>query len=53
MAQHEDPVCKMVVDEKNAAAKYDYKGTTYYFCAQGCRDKFVQEPEKYLKTGKQ
>ncbi|MCL4468621.1 MAG: YHS domain-containing protein [Deltaproteobacteria bacterium] len=48
MARHEDPVCKMVVDEKNAVAKYDYKGTTYYFCAKGCKDKFEKEPEKYL-----
>jgi YHS domain-containing protein len=27
-----DPVCKMEVDEKSAAATSEYKGTTYYFC---------------------
>ena len=48
MARYEDPVCKMVIDDKNAVAKYDYKGKTYYFCAKGCKDKFEKEPEKYL-----
>jgi len=43
-----DPVCKMKVDEKHAAAKSDYKGTTYYFCAAGCKKAFDKEPEKYL-----
>ena len=44
-----DPVCKMTVDEKKAAAKYEYKGKTYYFCATGCKDAFLKDPEKYLK----
>ena len=48
MAKHEDPVCKMVIDEKLAPEKYDYKGETYFFCAKGCKDKFEKEPEKYL-----
>jgi YHS domain-containing protein len=26
-----DPVCKMEVDEKSAAATYQYQGKTYYF----------------------
>ncbi|MBI4307677.1 MAG: YHS domain-containing protein [Chloroflexi bacterium] len=44
-----DPVCKMTVDEKKAAATWSYKGTTYYFCAAGCKKAFEKEPEKYLK----
>ena len=44
-----DPVCKMNVDEKKAAATYEYKGKTYYFCAAGCKDTFSKNPEKYLK----
>lgn len=44
-----DPVCKMTVDESKAAATYDYKGKTYYFCAPGCRDAFSKDPEKFLK----
>jgi hypothetical protein len=26
-----------------------YKGNTYYVCCTGCRDAFLDEPEKYLK----
>ncbi|RJQ52436.1 MAG: YHS domain-containing protein [Nitrospiraceae bacterium] len=44
-----DPVCKMDVKEKEAAAKSDYKGKTYYFCAKACKEKFDKEPEKYIK----
>ncbi len=43
-----DPVCGMMVDEKQAAATYEYKGTTYYFCAPGCKAAFEKDPEKYL-----
>ena len=48
-----DPVCKMEVDEKEAAAQYEYKGKTYYFCAVGCKDKFVQHPERFVKEEEQ
>lgn len=43
-----DPVCKMQVDEESAAAKSEYKGQTYYFCAPGCKRAFEENPEKYL-----
>jgi len=43
-----DPVCKMQVDEKKAAATSMYKGTTYYFCAPGCKKVFDAAPEKFL-----
>jgi YHS domain-containing protein len=43
-----DPVCKMEVDEKTAAATSEYKGKTYYFCAVGCKKAFDADPEKYL-----
>ena len=45
-----DPVCGMEVDEKSAAATYEYKGKTYFFCAPGCKASFVKEPEKYLQN---
>ena len=45
-----DPVCGMDVDEKTAAATAEYQGTTYYFCAPGCKKAFEKEPEKYLKN---
>ncbi len=43
-----DPVCKMEVDEKQAAATSEYKGKKYYFCAVGCKKAFDADPEKYL-----
>ena len=43
-----DPVCKMEVDEKKAAAAHEYKGKQYHFCAAGCEDKFSKDPEKFL-----
>ncbi len=45
-----DPVCKMEVDEKTAAATSEYKGKKYYFCAQGCKVSFDKNPEKYLQS---
>ena len=47
-----DPVCDMKVDEKKAAATYDYKGKTYYFCAVGCKERFAKDPERFLKKEK-
>ncbi len=43
-----DPVCGMTVDEKSAAATYEYQGKTYYFCAPGCKAAFEKDPEKFL-----
>jgi YHS domain-containing protein len=43
-----DPVCKMEVDPDTAAAKSDYNGATYYFCAAGCKLAFDENPSKYL-----
>ncbi|MFC1939588.1 heavy metal translocating P-type ATPase [Chloroflexota bacterium] len=43
-----DPVCKMEVEESQAAATSEYKGKKYYFCAVGCKKAFEQNPEKYL-----
>ncbi len=47
MATVKDLVCGMEIDPKTAAAKMDYKGKTYYFCAISCRDKFKADPEKF------
>ena len=45
--QHTDPVCSMQVEEQSAAAQSEYEGQTYYFCSQGCKEKFEQNPEQY------
>ena len=49
----EDPVCHMQVDIKNpAGGTYAHGGTTYYFCAPGCRVAFSKEPDAYLSGEK-
>lgn len=47
---HKDPVCGMNVDPKRAAGKSDYRGTTYYFCSESCKQKFDQNPSEYVKN---
>ena len=42
-----DPVCEMVVDTATARSA-EVRGKTYYFCSEGCRTKFVADPDKYL-----
>ena len=54
MATAIDPICKMVVDTGNPpGGQSDYQGTTYYFCAPGCKVAFDGDPEKYLQAADQ
>ncbi|TLY30605.1 MAG: heavy metal translocating P-type ATPase [Nitrospirae bacterium] len=46
-----DPVCGMTVDERKAPATAAYQGTTYYFCAPGCKRTFEADPERILRDG--
>ena len=48
-APAKDPVCGMKVDPSTAKYKFEYKGTTYYFCSAGCLEKFRGKPSKYQK----
>ncbi len=43
-----DPVCKMEIDPKTAAAHSTYNGTEYYFCNISCAQSFEQDPSKYV-----
>ena len=43
-----DVVCGMEIDPDTAAGKSEYRGTTYYFCAEGCKQEFDANPGKYL-----
>ena len=43
-----DPVCGMEVDETTAPAKSTYEGTTYYFCAPGCKEEFDENPHDFI-----
>ncbi|MFC3327285.1 heavy metal translocating P-type ATPase [Mesorhizobium cantuariense] len=43
-----DPVCGMTVDPAAGKPAAGHDGHLYHFCSQGCRTKFVAEPEKFL-----
>lgn len=45
-----DLVCGMTISKKTAATTSQYMDKTYYFCAQGCKEKFDADPLKYIKT---
>jgi YHS domain-containing protein len=40
-----DPVCHMEVGEKIESA---YRGAPYFFCTEICRERFNEDPERYL-----
>lgn len=46
-----DPVCGMDVDPATAEHTSQHDGTTYYFCAPGCKRAFDADPERYLHGG--
>ena len=45
-----DVVCGMQVDPATAAATSEYKGKTYYFCANICKTKFDANPSQYVNS---
>jgi len=44
-----DPVCGMAVDPAKTKHTAEYAGASYYFCCNGCREKFVADPNRYAK----
>lgn len=45
------PVMKNPVDKKEAEKNElvrEYKGEKYYFCCDGCPEKFEKNPESYI-----
>jgi len=43
-----DAVCGMTIDE-NRANSTTYQGKTYYFCSEGCKAKFLENPTRYAE----
>ncbi|MBI4079460.1 MAG: YHS domain-containing protein [Candidatus Levybacteria bacterium] len=37
---------------KETALSQNYKGKTYYFCSENCKNSFNAKPEQYLQKGK-
>ena len=46
----QDPVCNMTIEEKDAVGTSTYKGHPYHFCSEACKDKFDNNPDKYVNT---
>ena len=45
-----DPVCRMKVAKGSKVPSFVFESETYHFCADSCREAFMADPEKYLKT---
>ncbi|OAL81375.1 ATPase [Acinetobacter sp. SFB] len=43
-----DPVCGMTVSA-GSAHSFTYQGKKYLFCCEGCKQKFIENPEAYLQ----
>jgi len=43
-----DPVCLMTIDPRRAAAMAEFKGQAYYFCSEGCKQKFLAQPNMFF-----
>lgn len=52
MGQSIDPVCGMRVDSSKPY-RWETGGTTYSFCCAGCRDKFKNDPSRFLNMAAQ
>ena len=46
--QEKDPICGMGVDPKKTDYQSKFKGKEYYFCCEGCLEKFESEPAVYV-----
>jgi xanthine dehydrogenase accessory factor len=42
-----DPVCGMAVEIKRAAHTATYQDREYYFCCDGCRRQFLEDPARF------
>ncbi len=45
-----DPVCGMSIDAETTKIIATIEGQQYYFCAEGCRQAFTENPAKYLEA---
>ena len=44
----EQTICPVMEGPINKDLYTEYKGQKVYFCCAGCKEKFEQEPEKYI-----
>ncbi len=43
------PVCGKEIKKSEAKVTYEYKGKTYYFCCEKCKEAFIKNPEKSIE----
>lgn len=43
-----DPVCNMAIDSWTSGIFADHQGARYHFCSDRCRDRFTDDPDRYL-----
>ena len=48
-----DLVCGMRLSASEAFDSVEYDDRTYYFCASGCKQKFVTDPSRYVRKTKE
>ena len=48
MEKVKDFVCGIEIDWDKAPASYDYKGKTYKFCSQQCKNAFNWNPDGFI-----
>jgi Cu+-exporting ATPase len=46
--KHIDPVCGMAVAPESAAGRSEHIGREYYFCSQGCKRTFDDDPTRFI-----
>jgi len=46
---HAQKLCPVMGGKTDRSAYVDYHGKQVYFCCSGCRETFLQNPEKYIK----
>ena len=47
-----DPICGMAVATRDAVYRFEFGGTTYYFCCPGCLERFSRSPEEHLAAAR-
>jgi putative nucleotidyltransferase with HDIG domain len=45
---HRDPVCGMIIDENKDCVNCQYNGKLYYFCAEDCKERFLNTPITFI-----
>ena len=45
-----DPVCGMPVEPETAPFRSWFRGRAFFFCSEGCHDRFTDQPESYGPT---